>query len=347
MKHTNRHGLSRYIPAPIRREVRKNSKFGCVLCRRGFFQYEHIDPPFEDASDHHPDRICCLCGSCHDAVTRGQTSKRAVRKAYEAIRTSAASKVQAPSGPLDFHSGRAVLEFGDLEYSPAVRNVLRFNGQTVMAVKPSNVDDEPGAIDAIFMDSEGNESLRLEDNAWIGPTDAWDIEVEGPRLTVRRSHGDIVLELEFQPPGRIKINRLDMRINDSHVLVSSGTYAVGRYISANEVCWVHAQIQIEKSLPTGCAIEFVSPQELEQRDRLLKNVGKSMAVGGGDVVIHSNAGILVKPLGIAIGGLTGAFSVANLAIGTRSLDKIREVIRSHPLELNRFIATGDTVVSKN
>ena len=88
MAEVNQHGLSRYIPADVRRDVRHRSKFGCVVCRRGFYQYEHIDPPFEDAESHDPDHICCLCGSCHDSVTRGHLSKAMVIAAYR--------KVQAP-----------------------------------------------------------------------------------------------------------------------------------------------------------------------------------------------------------------------------------------------------------
>ncbi len=78
----NKHGLSRYIPQHIKRELRQRSRFGCVICRRGFYQYEHIDPPFEDAKTHVPDRMCCLCGSCHDAVTRGQLSKALLLQKY-------------------------------------------------------------------------------------------------------------------------------------------------------------------------------------------------------------------------------------------------------------------------
>ena len=40
----NRHGLSRHIPASVTREVRQRSKFGCVMCRIGFYEYEHINP---------------------------------------------------------------------------------------------------------------------------------------------------------------------------------------------------------------------------------------------------------------------------------------------------------------
>lgn len=109
MADVNKYGLSRYIPAEVRREVRQRSKFGCVLCRCGFYQYEHIDPTFEDATEHDPDYICCLCGACHDLITRGHFSKEAIKLAYRKVQDSALEKVSPPIGPLDFHDGNAEL----------------------------------------------------------------------------------------------------------------------------------------------------------------------------------------------------------------------------------------------
>jgi magnesium chelatase family protein len=47
----NKHGLSRTIPAEIRREIRQRSKFGCVICRNAIYTYEHIDPTFVNAKE--------------------------------------------------------------------------------------------------------------------------------------------------------------------------------------------------------------------------------------------------------------------------------------------------------
>lgn len=62
---TNRHGLSRYIPPNIKRTIRKQCGFGCVVCGVAFSMYEHIDPEFCDAKEHDPNKMELLCGSCH------------------------------------------------------------------------------------------------------------------------------------------------------------------------------------------------------------------------------------------------------------------------------------------
>jgi len=250
----NKHGLSRHIPADVRREVRQRSKFGCVVCRRGFYQYEHIDPPFEDATEHSPEGICCLCGSCHDSVTRGHLSKEAVKTAYRRIQDLPLEKVGPPIGPLDFHDGNAELLVGGLLYSPAVRTVLRYHGSDIICVHPSERGSEPGRISAVFTDDDGTEILHLEENEWIGSLKSWDIEIVGQRITARRKKGIVTLQLRLDPPGRIVVECLDMRICNSHVLATEQTYAVGRYITDGSVHWVHAHISIRRSSPFGVAI---------------------------------------------------------------------------------------------
>jgi hypothetical protein len=340
MGDVNQHGLSRYIPAEIRREVRQRSKFGCVTCRRGFYQYEHIDPPFENATTHDPDRICCLCGSCHDSVTRGHLSKEFVLASYRKIQAQPASEASPPVGPLDFHDGSAELMIGGLLYSPAVQTVLRYYGHDLIRVVPGQ-EDEPGMISAVFTDEAGCDVLQLVENEWVGSLESWDIEVVGQRLTVRRERGDISLQLRLDPPGRIVVERLDMRVGDGHVLATEQTYAVGRYITDGTIHWVHAGIRIRRSSPLGAAIEFTDVATLEARDSLLRDSGQELATSDRRIVMNSNAGVMVKPLGIVIASLCGSYDLFEVAVGNQSLDGMRQVILAHSGELCRFISRGE------
>lgn len=340
MSDHNKHGLSRDIRADVKRIVRRNSKFGCVLCRRGVYVYEHIDPTFEDAVTHDPDHICCLCATCHDAVTRKQLSKAMVVQAYERIRHCTAQEVGAPIGPLDFHTGTAVLEIGELHYAPAVRSVLVYNNIELFGVHPSSNQGEPGFINAVFTDEAGRVVATMSENGWEGATDVWDIEVVAGRLTVRRQAGEISLQLILRPPGIVVVDRLDMRFGNAHLLVASGTYVVGRYVTNSDVAWVHVDLKIHCSSPAGRVIEITTPDELQRRLDAFKDRGKWMSTPSGEVVLHSNAGVLVKPWGIVIGGLTGSFSLHSVALGTRPLAEMRRIIVSHPDKLDQFIATG-------
>jgi hypothetical protein len=323
--------------------VRQRSKFACVLCRRGFYQYEHIDPSFEDATEHKPEYICCLCGACHDSVTRRHLSKEAVKIAYRKVQNLPFDQVGPPVGPLDFHDGNAELLIGGLLYSPAVRTVLRYHGSDIIRVIPSERSGEPGRVSAIFTDDNGVEVLRLEENEWIGSLTTWDMEIVGQQITARREKGNVALQLRLAPPGRVVVERLDMRFGNSHVLVTEKTYAVGRYITDDSVHWVHAHIRIRKSSPFGVAIEFTEPKALEARDLHFHGIGQELATEDRQIVLNSYAGVLIKPLGVAIAGLCGSFDLAELAIGKQNLPDMRRIIWSHPEQIGRFISTGDIV----
>ena len=60
MTETNQHGLSRNIPAEVRRVLRAEAGFGCVKCGRAFAEYEHIEPEFASAREHAP-KDMALC----------------------------------------------------------------------------------------------------------------------------------------------------------------------------------------------------------------------------------------------------------------------------------------------
>ena len=333
----NRLGLSRSIPASVKREVRRRSKFGCVICRKGFFQYEHI-LPFEGVSKHDPEHICCLCGSCHDSVTRGQLSKAAVIDAYKNVQRKSPEEVGLPFGPLDFHSGAAVLQIGGLRYPPSVTSVVRYHGQDVVRVTPG-VGGEPGAISAVFTDDDGEPIFELRDNEWIGRAEGWDIEVVGSRLAVRKPSGDLVLAIRLEPPGTLVVERLDMRIADAHLVLGEKTYAVGRYMTNGAIGWVHAELVIPRASANAVAIEFTSKEELEQRIKKLSGVGQSLATADNSVVCGSPIGCAFKDVGISIGYLC-ALNLYRMAAGSRSLDGVRHAVWNAPEKLLMYLGTG-------
>jgi hypothetical protein len=336
MTEVNKHGLSRNIPADIKREIRKRSKFGCVICRQGFYTYEHIDPPFANATEHDPSKICCLCGTCHLAVTREQYSKEYIKSSYAKIQQQ--TNIAPPSGPLDFHDGTAELLIGSLMYSPAVKTVLRYYGYNLISVKPGK-DGEQGSISAVFTDSHGAVALQLIENEWIGSLDAWDIDVVGPRITVRREKGDVVLKLRLDPPGCLVIEHLDMRFRSCHILASEKTYAIGRYIDEENIFWVHVKISIHRSSPTGAAIEITDPETLEIRDLFLRSSGPELSTYDRNYVASDN-GIMLKNLGIVIASMCGGLREYGSAAGLRELSQMRKVVFNEPEKLLHFIGTG-------
>ncbi|GAA3997406.1 hypothetical protein GCM10022211_03460 [Sphingomonas humi] len=97
----NKHGLSRTIPADVKREVRQSCQFGCVRCRASLYQYDHFDPEYADATEHAADGIALLCPTCHDLKTKGVLTAARVRE----LKKDCGRRVQRPSVQLPEFEG--------------------------------------------------------------------------------------------------------------------------------------------------------------------------------------------------------------------------------------------------
>ncbi len=204
----NRHGLSRHIPANVKAEVRRLSKFGCVRCRNAVYQYEHIDPEFADAHSHEPDAICLLCGSCHDRVTRGQLSKQTVKQAYEHVQSDAA--VLPPWSEFDLSAGRQceVAIGSSTFYAPS--EIFRVNGEVILAFDRPEDSGTPPLLSGSFYNSAGEKIFEIDRNEWTLPSPMTDCVLEGRKLRISSQPNQIALEIEIFPPNKISINQLHM-----------------------------------------------------------------------------------------------------------------------------------------
>lgn len=336
----NRQGLGRTIPSAVRREVRRRCKFGCVVCRNGFYEYEHL-VPFAEVAQHDPDHICCLCEACHSRVTRGQWSRDLVRARYTKIQQATTQDIGEPRGPLDFHTGAAALAVGDLVYAPLVQTVVRYYGDDLIQLTPG-APGQPGMISAVFTDDDGNAILELDENEWVGSLEAWDIDVEGPRITVRKRAGVVALQLRLEPPGRIVVERLDMRIGSHHILVSERGYAVGAHTADGRVMWMSPEIRVTKSMPMAAAIEITPGRQLRERVQYYDAIGKgiSMATEEGFFILHSPAGVMLPEYDISVASWC-SFDLYSVASGPRTLAEMRDaVFFQAPRDMRQFMATG-------
>jgi len=232
MTDKNRHGLSRYISAKIKREVRQHDGFGCVLCGNAVYTYEHIDPVFEEATKHEADKIALLCAGCHDRVTRGLLSKEAVKTAKENPRCL---REGFSFGPFDIGAKHPVIKIGPLTIRDTPMIVSIF-GDPVLEIDPPEFEGGPFQLSALLSNNKGDEILRIDKNEWKTPISNWDVELKGSRITVRNALGDVALILRTDPPHSIILEQLNM-------------YHKGATIKASEVLG-----SIEIIDPTGAKI---------------------------------------------------------------------------------------------
>lgn len=216
---TNKHKLSRYIPSDIRRIIRQKSGFGCVVCGRAVYQYEHVAPPFEDALEHDSDKMTLLCGTCHDYVTRGLWSKETIQTA---MGNPKCLEEGFSFGPFDIgRNSSPVVVLGTITWvdTPII---IQAPAVTLLRIDPPEDTNAPFRLSGVFYDGEGHEIFRIVENEWQSPTDNWDVEIEGQRITIRRALGEIILKIRAEPPDKLVVERLDMFYKEFRIVGQEG-----------------------------------------------------------------------------------------------------------------------------
>jgi len=207
MTEVNKHRLSRTVPPAIKREIRKRCGFGCVICGLGFYDYEHFDPDFVDATEHNPKGMTLLCSQCNQKRARGRLSAQTVA----AANASPKCLERGFSSELfDFGSKPIEVKFAGVTFYDC-RYLIVVNDRPLLAVSPPKEPGQPVLLSGLFADGNGKVTLTIEDNVFSVDSDNWDVECVGPRITIRSAHRDISLILKMEPPTGLVVERLDMQ----------------------------------------------------------------------------------------------------------------------------------------
>ena len=215
----NKHGLSRDIPSEIKRSIRQNCGFGCVICGAGIIQYEHVDPEFHEAKNHDPQKMTLLCPQCHAKVTTGFWSKEKVKRA---MREPLCLSQGFCREFFDIGHGHPTLRFGGvlLKNCPIPVQVAK---KPLFKIEPSEEEGGPFCLSGFFCDSKGSISLEIAQNEWLPSSKNWDVEVKGKAITVREKKGHIHLKLVAKPPEELIVERLKMHFN-GYLIEANGDF---------------------------------------------------------------------------------------------------------------------------
>jgi hypothetical protein len=209
LSNTNKYGLSRDIPSEVKRAIRQQAAFGCVICGFAIYQYEHVAPQFSDATTHDPEYMTLLCGSCHDQVTRGIISKE---KVIEAMAQPKCKQKGFTFGFFDIGRKPPVVQFGNSIFESDDDFVLfDVNGKDLLRFNAPVEPNEPFTLTASFYDKEQAFIFGIVRNEWKGNVSSWDIETVGKTITIRCGPGNIALQITNIPRERLVINQIDMQ----------------------------------------------------------------------------------------------------------------------------------------
>jgi hypothetical protein len=206
MTQKNQYGLSRDIPADVKRAVRQACGYGCVICGSAIIEYEHVEPTFSEAREHDARAITLLCPQCHAKVTRGFLSKQAVQGA---MREPRCMDQGFANEFFDIGRTHPRLVFAGMTIEET-QIPIQVSGEALFQVQQAEEKGGPFRLDGTFHNSRGELSLQIIENEWREMVANWDAEAVGGVITIRDDPRHVSLMLRAEPPDTLIVEQLDM-----------------------------------------------------------------------------------------------------------------------------------------
>lgn len=195
------------IPDPLKREVRQRCGFGCVICGLPLYTYEHI-LGYANVRRHVADELTLLC----DQHQRESTNKLLPREYIIQANKDPYNQRKGISAPYTLHYngpdcivdiGSNVFSFRDEGYGTEFV-ALAIDDDFLISFR---LDNGHWLLNLNAFDKNDDLILQIIDNELTYSIIPWDIELVGHDLIIREAQQKILVDLLFEPPSRIKIQR--------------------------------------------------------------------------------------------------------------------------------------------
>ncbi|GAB1441934.1 hypothetical protein MASR2M39_07690 [Ignavibacteriales bacterium] len=215
MAEENRFGLGRYIPPEIRRLLRKEAGYGCVICGNIIIEYEHIEPEFKDALEHDPNKMTILCPGCHANVTKELIAKSTV---WEAKRNPIVKNQGSATHKLFVGNAKVLkIKIGDTIFSNA-KSIIEIDDKVILQILPPEAKEAPFRINASFFDSNNEFVAAIINNELNVFSTILDFENKKNRFSIWNENEEKLLELTVLAPNTISVEEINLRYNGVSVL---------------------------------------------------------------------------------------------------------------------------------
>ncbi len=197
---------------------------------------------FADVREHLAENLTLLCDSHHKQATNGLLPPDTITSANNSP-FNVAHGVSSPFG-LHFHGSEFQVVIGGNRFSCSSKTP-----DHSLITMPITIDDldllgvRSDADGRVFLhvnifDEYNLPLLIINDNTLIYRTKIWDIAFVGKTLTIREASRKFLIEITFQPPNQILIDRARLLLNGveivvrkSHIfIVNSETLIVGNTV---------------------------------------------------------------------------------------------------------------------
>jgi len=210
---------SRNIPLPIQREIRQRCGFGCVVCGLPLYDYDHL-LGWANVYRHVANEITLLCDQHHREKGAGLLTATAVETANQSPHNLRAGA----SKPYDLHySG------DECEVTIGGNSFSAKDAGYGTVLLPVSVDDTPLLafilgdghlmLNLNLFDEYNQLVLQIKNNQLMQSGSPWDIQFVGHNLVVREAERRILVDISFEPPGRILVQRGRFLKNGVEILV--------------------------------------------------------------------------------------------------------------------------------
>ena len=220
---------SRHPPEPIKRRLRQEACFGCVICGNPIIQYSHIIP-FSISKSFDPDHMVPLCPTHHIRADRGEYSKKALYR-YKANPYNAVQGFVR--GSFRIEGEKMIIRAGTNQFINTP-NILVVDQRRLVSLHKMN---DLLFLDADFFNKRNQILVSIKENEWYTNIEsAWDIQYRPINLKIYSAPRNILLKLKVVG-GEVRF-RADMFYNGYPISIKGDHMTVGEddfFLSGNSV----------------------------------------------------------------------------------------------------------------
>jgi hypothetical protein len=209
----------RAIPLRIKREVRQRCGFGCVICGKILYEYDHL-VPWAKIKKHEADKLTLLCPDHHAEKTRGRLPDEKIHAAnanpYNHRKgVSKRRKLYYDGKECEIIMGGNRFADEDQEPFTKITPLIIDN----MPLISFSINNGQLFLDLKIFDETSALILEVTENELVYSVSSWDIQYEGSNLKIHAARRKTLVEIVFAPPNKVTVVRAPFMFNGVEVLV--------------------------------------------------------------------------------------------------------------------------------
>ena len=211
------------IPAHIRRKVRQDCGFGCVICGMPFHEIDHI-VEWSKVREHKADNLVCLCPT-HHGLKSWMSKEMLLDCKANAFNKSRSTTTAFPlyifGDTIDIYPGNNHYNKVFTEENPVNYPIVVDNHALISIKKEQKI------LLLSFLVHDENDKLILQivDNEIVFSTGVWDAVREGTAFRLFNVESNKMIEFDYSPDKRtFIIRRADFYFHGWHIEVDSQRY---------------------------------------------------------------------------------------------------------------------------